>query len=96
MAHLLIQLAQTVTGAVVTIVLLLMVAALIGYFTAWFYAKSVFVPKIKALEGEKASLEKQIDSIKDEVKKLIDTNDNLNDKIGKLNEKVAELEKSLA
>ena len=63
MELLFIQLAQSVTGAVVTIVLLLLVAAIIGYFTAWFYAKSVYVPKIKALEADKASLEKQVDPV---------------------------------
>ncbi len=70
-----IQLAQSVTGAVVTIVLLLLVAAIIGYFTAWFHAKSVYVPKIKALEAEKASLEKKVDGLMDDAKKLNDTID---------------------
>jgi uncharacterized protein YegP (UPF0339 family) len=84
-----IQLAQSVTGAVVTIVLLLLVAAIIGYFTAWFYAKSIYLPKIKALEEEKAALEKKVDGLKDDAKKL-------NDTIDKLNVKIAGLEKALA
>jgi uncharacterized protein YegP (UPF0339 family) len=96
MTQLFIQLAQTVTGAVFTIVLLLLVAALIGYLTAWFYAKSVYKPIIKGLEDDKAGLiadkkelEKKVDGLKDDAKKL-------NDTIGKLNVKIASLEKALA
>ncbi len=68
-----IQLAQSVTGAVVTIVLLLLVAAIIGYLTAWYYAKSVYTPKIKALEDEKSTLLRQVDDLRDESKKQKDT-----------------------
>lgn len=55
MKPLFILLAQSVTGSVIEIVLLLLVAGLIGYFTAWFYAKSVYTPIIKGLEEEKES-----------------------------------------
>ena len=61
MTQLFIQLAQSVTGAVITIVALLLVAAIIGYFTAWLYAKSVYTPVIKGLETDKANLIKQVD-----------------------------------
>ena len=54
MTQLFILLAQSVTGAVITIIALLLVAVIIGYFTAWFYAKSVYTPVIKGLEAEKA------------------------------------------
>ena len=64
MTQLFIQLAQSVTGAVITIVGLLLVAAIIGYLTAWYYAKSVYTPKIKALEDENAGLRREIDSLK--------------------------------
>ena len=56
MTQLFILLAQSVTGAVITIIALLLVAAIIGYFTAWFYAKSVYTPVIKGLEADKENL----------------------------------------
>jgi peptidoglycan hydrolase CwlO-like protein len=84
-----IQLAQTVTGAVVTIVALLLVAAIIGYFSAWFYAKSVYTPIIKGLEADKAELNKQISGLKDDISKL-------NSTVEKLNSKIADLEKEVA
>src|SRR4030043_238396 len=60
----------SVTGAVITIIALLLVAAIIGYLTAWFYAKSVYTPIIKKLEEEKADLQKQVADLKDNVSKL--------------------------
>jgi uncharacterized protein YegP (UPF0339 family) len=90
-----IQLAQSVTGAVVTIVLLLLVAAIIGYLTAWYYAKSVYTPKIKALETEKANLLKQLDDLKDESGKQKQTISALNEKIRDLEKKLAGLEEEL-
>ena len=63
-------------------ILLLLVAGVIGYLTAWFYAKSVYKPVIKGLEEEKAGLNKQIQ--------------NLNNDISDLNKKVADLEKKVA
>jgi len=89
MIHLYIQLAQTVTGAVVTIVALLLVAAIIGYFSAWFYAKSVYTPIIKGLEADKVELNKQIAGLKDDITKL-------NGIVDKLNGKIADLEKDVA
>jgi uncharacterized protein len=85
MIQLFIQLAQSVTGAVVTIVALLLVAAIIGYLTAWFYAKSVYTPKIKALEADKAALSTQVDGLKNEIVKL-------NDMTEKQKVKMAQLE----
>lgn len=89
MTHLFIQLAQSVTGAVITIVALLLVAAIIGYVTAWFYAKSVYTPIIKGLETEKADLQKQVAGLKDDIAKL-------NAKIEKLNQDIAKLENEIA
>jgi peptidoglycan hydrolase CwlO-like protein len=80
-----ILLTQTVTGAVITIVVLCLVAAIIGYLTAWFYAKSVFTPVIKGLEADKAELIRQVAGLKDDVS-------NLNAKVDKLNEKISNLE----
>lgn len=90
MIQLFIQLAQSVTGAVVTIIALLLVAVIIGYFTAWYYAKSVYTPVIKGLEAEKADLIKQVAGLKDDINKLNATVDKLNDKIGKLEKEISE------
>lgn len=89
MTQVYIQLAQTVTGAVATIVGLLLVAAIIGYFSAWFYAKSVYTPIIKRLEADKVELNKQIAGLKDDITKL-------NGTIDKQNGKIADLEKEIA
>jgi peptidoglycan hydrolase CwlO-like protein len=85
MTQLLIQLTQTVTGAVITIIALLLVAVIIGYFTAWIYAKSVYFPVIKGLEADKAELNRQVTSLKDD-------NGKLNAKVEKLNDKITRLE----
>jgi peptidoglycan hydrolase CwlO-like protein len=87
-----IQLAQSVTGAVITIVALLLVAAIIGYLTAWFYAKSVYTPIIKGLEAEKADLLKQVAGLKDDISKLNRKVDDLNGKISNLEGKISNLE----
>ena len=89
MKLLFILLAQSATGPIITIIALLLVAAIIGYFTAWFYAKSVYTPIIKSLETEKTELNKQVAGLKDDISKL-------NDDIGKLNEKIVKLEKTIA
>ena len=90
MTHLFILLTQSVTGAVFTIVALLLVAAIIGYLTAWFYARSVYTPIIKGLEAEKADLLKQVAGLKDDISKLNGKVDKLNETIGKLEEEIAE------
>jgi peptidoglycan hydrolase CwlO-like protein len=89
MKLLFILLAQSVTGAVITIVALLLIAAIIGYFTAWFYAKSVYTPIIKGLEAEKEELNKQIAGLKEDIIKI-------NAQVDKLNEKISKLEKEIA
>jgi peptidoglycan hydrolase CwlO-like protein len=90
MTHHLIILAQSVTGAVLTIVALLLVAALIGYLTAWYYAKSVYTPIIKGLEAEKADLQKQVADLKENVSKLNSKIDELNSKNGKLEQEISQ------
>jgi peptidoglycan hydrolase CwlO-like protein len=72
--------AQSVTGAMITIIGLLLVAGIIGYVTAWFYAKSVYTPVIKGLQKDKevlttevGSLNRQVESLKSEVTKLMGT-----------------------
>jgi len=95
MTLLFIQLAQSVTGAVITIVALLIVAAAIGYLTAWFYAKSVYTPVIKRLEAEKEELLKQVAGLKEDVKKLNSTIETLNGKISKLEVEIAKKEQEI-
>jgi peptidoglycan hydrolase CwlO-like protein len=74
-------LVQSVFGAVVFIIILLLVAAVIGYLTAWFYAKSVYTPIIKKLEEEKADLQKQVAGLEADVRKLNKDIEGLNAKI---------------
>ena len=95
MTLLFILLTQSVTGAVITIVALLLVAVIIGYFTAWLYAKSVYTPIIKGLEAEKAELNKQVAGLKDDINKLNGTVDSLNEKIGNLEKEIAEKDKEI-
>jgi peptidoglycan hydrolase CwlO-like protein len=95
MTQLFIQLAQTVTGAVITIIMLLLVAASIGYITAWFYAKSVYSPIIKSLESEKTGLKIQIAGLKDDMEKLLSKAEKLNDKIVRLEEESSEKDKMI-
>jgi peptidoglycan hydrolase CwlO-like protein len=90
-----IQLAQSVAGAVIAIVALLIVAAIIGYLTSWFYAKSVYTPIIKGLEAEKEDLQNQVANLKNEISKLNATIANLNDKIGKQEADLAKKDKEL-
>jgi hypothetical protein len=103
MTQLFVQLAQSVTGNVITIVALNLVAAAIGYFTAWLYAKSVYTPVIKGLEADKVTLNKQVDTLNDkisnlnvEVNKFKDETKNLNEKVNTLNEKIGKLEEEVA
>jgi peptidoglycan hydrolase CwlO-like protein len=91
-----IPLAQSVTGAVITIVALLLVAAIIGYLTAWFYAKSVYTPIIRKLEEEKADLQKQVADLKDNIRKLNKEIDGLNEKTKELEKTIGEKDKTIA
>jgi peptidoglycan hydrolase CwlO-like protein len=95
MKLLFILLAQSVTGAVIFIIALLLVAAIIGYLSAWFYAKSVYIPIIKGLEEEKADLLKEVAGLKDDIRKLNIKVDGLNGKISQLEEVIANKEKEI-
>lgn len=95
MTPLFIQLAQSVAGAVIFIVALLLVAAIIGYLTAWFYAKSVYTPIIKGLEAEKADLQKQVADLQKQVADLKDNISKLNSKVDELNAKIQKMEEAL-
>ena len=70
MNTLMIFLAQTKTAAIIEILLLLLVAAIIGYVIAWLYYKSIYTKKIKILESEKEKLNGQIVKLNDDNSKL--------------------------
>jgi cell division protein FtsB len=89
-------LVQSVTAAVIEIILLLLGAALIGFLTAWYYQKSVYTPVIKKLESEKDDLIRQVAILKNEKDELIKKVAVLNDEKGQLKDKILTLEKSLA
>jgi uncharacterized protein len=89
MTQLFLQLTQSVTANVVTIVALDLVAAIIGYTIAWFYAKSVYSPVIKGLETDNANLNNQIVKLTGEYGSLSEKVKMLNGKIDKLEEDLA-------
>jgi uncharacterized protein len=89
MNQLFLQLVQSVTGNVITIVALELVAAALGFVVAWIYARSVYTPVIKGLEDDRTNLNNQVAKLKDEF-------GSLNEKGDKLSEKIAELEKQVA
>jgi uncharacterized protein len=88
MRQIFVQLAQSVTGNVITIVALNIVAAAIGYFTAWLYAKSVYPPVIKGLEADKVTLNKQVATLNDEISNLNVEVNKFKDDISNLNVEV--------
>jgi peptidoglycan hydrolase CwlO-like protein len=92
MNQLSVLLALSVTGSVIVMILLLLVAGVIGFFTAWFYSKSIYNPIVKSLEDEKAELNKQILGLNDDVTNLNSKIDGLNNKVGKLEKKIAQKE----
>lgn len=89
MTQLFLQAAQTVTGNVVTIIALGIMAAIAGYLIAWYYARSVYTPVIKGLEAEKSGLNNQVLTLKDANHNLGSTADRLGSKIEKLQEELA-------
>jgi septal ring factor EnvC (AmiA/AmiB activator) len=73
MNTLIVILQQSCTGAILEILLLLVVAGLIGYLTAYFYYKSVYTKKINFLKGEISELKKHLDTLFSEKAKLEET-----------------------
>jgi uncharacterized membrane protein (DUF106 family) len=67
---LLIFLTQTMIGATVEILSLLLVAVIIGYITAWRYYKSVYEGRIKVIESEKDELNNHIFNLNEDKNKL--------------------------
>ncbi len=102
MTQLFILAAQSVTGAVITIIGLLLVAGIIGYLTAWFYAKSVYTPVIKALQKEKEDLTakvgdlgRQLEVMKSQVIILNETIERQAEKIKSLENEIEEKDKQI-
>ena len=87
---------MSVATAVILIVALLLVAGLIGYLTAWYYAKSVYTPIIKKLEEEKAQLNREIAGLKDEISKLKGKIEDLNKRVDELDKDVSEKERDIS
>jgi len=87
---------MSVPAAVVLIIALLLVAGLIGYFTAWYYAKSVYTPVIKKLEEEKVQLNREIEGLKENVAKLKSKIEDLNKKVDDLDKDVSEREREIS
>ena len=78
MNTLLILSAQTKSGATLEILSLLLVAAIIGYVTAWLFYKSVYEKRIKAVESDKHELNNRIVNLDAEIfnlKKNLDEKD---------------------
>lgn len=92
MTQLFIFAAQSVTGAVITIIGLLLVAGIIGYVTSWLYAKSVYTPVIKALETEKAGLITRVEGLSRQVEVMNSQLIQLNETIEAQAEKIRLLE----
>lgn len=96
MTKLYILLAQSVTGSVIIIVLLLLVAGLIGYLTAWFYAKSVYTPVIKGLEDSRRKLSKEVDWLTAEAVEMKEKVTGLEAKVKKLEDQLEEKDRELS
>ncbi len=67
-------LAQTLAGTIVEIVVLLLVAGLIGFFTSYYYYRGIYRKKIYKLESEmkdlqikNTGLQSEIDTLKKEL-----------------------------
>jgi hypothetical protein len=67
MNTLLIILVQTNSVATIEILFFLLVAAVIGYVTAWFYNKSIYELRVEAVEADKHDLINQIVNLDEEI-----------------------------
>ncbi len=63
-------LAQTLTGTVIEIIILLLVAGTIGYFTSYFFYRSIYRKKIHKLESDMKELQIKNDELLDQIIKL--------------------------
>lgn len=95
MAQQFILAAQSVTGAVITIVALLLVAAVIGYVSAWFYSKSIYTPIVKGLQKDKEDLTTQVEHLNRQVEVMKSEIIRLNGTVEKRDERIQALEKEV-
>ena len=95
MTQLFVQLTTPVTGSVMTIAALEIVAATIGFITAWVYARSISTPIIKGLEADKLAFNKQVVALKNELNSLNEKINTLNERIGNLKGEIAEKDKEI-
>ena len=63
-------LAQTLAGTVIEIIVLLLVAGMIGYFTSYFYYRGIYRKKIHKLESDLKDLQIKNDGLLDQIIKL--------------------------
>jgi peptidoglycan hydrolase CwlO-like protein len=96
MNALLIQQVMSVPVAVILIIALLLVAGLVGYLTAWYYARSIYTPVIKKLEEEKVQLNREITGLKDNVTRLKAKIADLDKRVDDLDKDVSERERELS
>jgi hypothetical protein len=95
MTHLFLQLTPSVPGNVITIIALEIVAATVGFITAWVYSRSINIPIIKGLEADNGSLKKQVVILRDELNSLNEKNNKLSERIGNLKGEIAEKDKEI-
>ncbi len=73
-------LAKSTTQAVIEIIILILVTGIIGYFTSYFYYRSIYRKRIEKLEAEKEGLQRKVDGLQA-------ANDELNKKVAELEKK---------
>jgi predicted flap endonuclease-1-like 5' DNA nuclease len=91
MNTLIILFAQTKTAASLEILSLLLGSAIIGYLTAWYYSKSIYVKEKKAFETERAELNNNITKLKNDKSNLFKTLHEREREIGHLTKEVKAL-----
>ena len=69
--------AQTKTGAYIEIIILLLVAGLIAFLTAYFYYKPIYLRQINKLKDEKTDLERKVTNLQVQVSDLNTKNEEL-------------------
>ena len=76
-------LAQTLAGTVIEIIVLLLVAGMIGYFTSYFYYRSIYRKKIHKLDSDLKDLQIKNDGLLDQIDQLNKEVEELKDKLSK-------------
>jgi predicted flap endonuclease-1-like 5' DNA nuclease len=95
MNTLLVLLEQTKSEATIEILALLLVAAIIGYVTAWLYTKSVYAKRLTVVETEKDELSNQIVIINTDRGNLINNLREKDKEVEKLNINLREKDKEM-